>query len=154
MQKKVFTFIFFLILTSCGYEAIYSKKNIKNYNFSISDLNFIGDKQFNLKIKEVLNNYTINKKNKDFILNISTTSEKVVLVKNTAGDATSFQNIVTMNVEVLVKNIFRNSFIISESFNYDNMPNKFDLQIYEREIKNNLAETASDKLIFRLSNIQ
>ena len=41
-----------------------------------------------------------------------------------------------------------------ESFNYNNISNKFNLKQYEEDIKNNLAETASDKLIFKLSNIQ
>ena len=40
---------------------------------------------------------------------------------------------------------------ILENFNYNNILDKFDLKKYEREIKNNLAETASDKLIFKLS---
>jgi len=41
-----------------------------------------------------------------------------------------------------------------ESFNYDNNSDKFNLKRYEREIKNNLTETISEKLIFKLSNIQ
>ena len=43
---------------------------------------------------------------------------------------------------------------MSESFNYNNNSDKFNLKKYEREIKNNLAETISDKLIFKLSNVQ
>ena len=53
-----------------------------------------------------------------------------------------------------MNNKFKNNFIIMESFNYNNNSNKFNLKKYEKEIKNNLAETASDKLIFKLSNIQ
>ena len=143
-----------LLLSSCGYEAIYSKKNSVNYNFSVSELNFVGDRTVNLKIKEKLNNYAQAKKDKDFILRISSTSEKITLAKNTAGDATSFKNSVFVNVEVLMNNKFKSNFIILESFNYNNISNKFDLKKYEEEIKNNLAETASDKLIFKLSNIQ
>ena len=45
-------------------------------------------------------------------------------------------------------------FVILENFNYNNISNKFNLKRYEEEIKKNLAETASDKLIFKLSNIQ
>ena len=41
-----------------------------------------------------------------------------------------------------------------EKFNYNNTTNKFDLKTYEKEIKNNLTETATNKLIFKLSNIQ
>ena len=154
MFQKQIILLLLLLLSSCGYEAIYSKKNSVNYNFSVSELNFVGDRTVNLKIKEKLNNYAQAKKDKDFILRISSTSEKITLAKNTAGDATSFKNSVSINVEVLMNNKFKSNFIILESFNYNNISNKFNLKQYEENIKNNLAETASDKLIFKLSNIQ
>jgi len=154
MFRKQIILLLLLLLSSCGYEAIYSKKNSVNYSFSVSELNFVGDKTVNLKIKEKLNNYAKEKKDKDFILRISSTSEKMTLAKNTAGDATSFKNSISINVEVLMNNKFKSNFIILESFNYNNISNKFNLKKYEEEIKNNLAETASDKLIFKLSNIQ
>ena len=152
-QKKII-FLLLLLLSSCGYEAIHSKKNSINYNFSINELNFTGDRKINLKIKERLNNYTQNKKDKDFIIKVSSTSEKIILAKNVAGDATAFKNTISINVEVLMNNKLKNNFIIIESFNYNNISNKFDLKEYEAEIKKNLAETATDKLIFKLSNIQ
>ena len=154
MFQKQIILLLLLLLSSCGYEAIYSKKNSANYDFTVSDLSFVGDRVVNLKIKEKLKNYTQDKKEKDFILKISSTSEKITLAKNTAGDATSFKNSVSVNVEVLMNNKFKSNFVILESFNYNNVSNKFDLKKYEEEIKNNLAETASDKLIFKLSNIQ
>jgi len=154
MLQKQIILLLLLLLSSCGYEAIYSKKNSVNYDFTVSDLSFVGDKTVNLKIKEKLNNYVYGKKDKDFILRISSTSEKIILSKNTVGDATSFKNSISINVEVLMNNKFKNNFIILESFNYNNISNKFNLKQYEADIKNNLAEAASDKLIFKLSNIQ
>tara|TARA_B100000767_G_scaffold227598_1_gene217611 strand:- start:56 stop:520 length:465 start_codon:yes stop_codon:yes gene_type:complete len=152
-QKKIILLLL-LLLPSCGYEAIHSKKNSANYNFSVSELNFVGERTINLKIKEKLNSFTQNKKDKNFILRISSTSGKVILAKNSAGDATSFKNTISINVEVLMNNKFKSNFVILESFNYNNISNKFNLKKYEEEIKNNLAETASEKLIFKLSNIQ
>ena len=152
-QKKIILLLL-LLLSSCGYEAIYSKKNSINYNFSIGKLNFVGDRIINLKIKEKLNNYTQSKKDKDFILKVTSTSEKIILAKNTAGEATSFKSTISINVEVLMNNKFKSNFIILENFDYNNMSNKFNLKKYEEEIKNNLTETASDKLIFKLSNIK
>ena len=154
MLRKQIILLLLLLLSSCGYEAIYSKKNSENYDFTVSDLSFVGDRVVNLKIKEKLKNYAQDKKEKDFILKISSTSEKVIISKNTTGDATSFKNSVSISVEVLMNNKFKSNFIILESFNYNNISNKFDLKQYEEDIKNNLAETASDKLIFKLSNIQ
>jgi hypothetical protein len=152
IRKIILLFLF--LLSSCGYEAIHSKKNSVNYIFSVSELSFVGEKIVNQKIKQKLNNYTQNKKDKDFILRISSTSEKIILAKNITGDATSFKNIVSINIKILMNNKFETNFIITESFNYNNISNKFNLKKYEEEIKNNLAEAAADKLIFKLSNIQ
>jgi outer membrane lipopolysaccharide assembly protein LptE/RlpB len=154
MQKKIFLLLFFLLLSSCGYEAIYSEKNAIDYNFSINKLNFVGDRDVNLKVREKLTNYTLSKKNKNFEIKIYSTSTKIVASNDTTGDATSFKNTVAINVEISANGKLRNSFAMSESFNYNNNSDKFSLKRYEREIKNNLAETISDKLIFKLSNIQ
>ena len=152
-QKKII-FLFLILLSSCGYEAIHSKKNSINYSFSVSELTFIGDRTVNLKIKEKLNNYTQGKKDKDFILKISSSSENIILAKDTTGDTTAFKSIISIKIDVLMNNKFKSNFTIIESFNYNNISNKFNLKKYEKEIKNNLAETATDKLIFKLSNIQ
>ena len=58
MEKKIFTFLLFLFLSSCGYEAIYSLKNRVNYAFQISKLELSGDRQVNLKIKQILSSYS------------------------------------------------------------------------------------------------
>ena len=152
-QKKII-FLLLLLLSSWGYDAIHSKKNSVNYNFSVSELSFVGDRKINIKIKEKLNNYTQGKKDKDFILKVSSTSKKIILAKDTAGDTTTFKNTISINVQVLMNNKLKNELLILESFNYNNISNKFNLKNYEKAIKNNLAETAANKLIFKLSNIQ
>ena len=154
MEKRIFTFILLLFLSSCGYEAIHSKKNKENYDFSISELKFIGDRDVNLKIKERLNNYTLIKKDKDFTLKISSSLEKLILVKNDAGDATNFKTKITVNIDIFNDTKFISNIVIIESFNYNNNNNKFELKSYEKEIKNNLANTISEKLIFKLSKMQ
>ena len=151
-QKKIILLLL-LLLSSCGYDAIHSKKNSINYNFSVSELSFVGERRVNLKIKERLGNYTQGKKDKDFTLKVSSTSEKIILAKDTAGDSTVFKNTISINVKVLMNNKLKSNFIILENFNYNNISNKFNLKKYEEEIKNNLAEIATDKLIFKLSNI-
>ena len=154
MKKKIFTFILLIFLSSCGYEAIYSVKNIKNYDFSISELSLIGDREINLKIKQRLNSYTLAKKNKDFQLKILSTLKKSIIAKDIAGDATNFKIETVVTVEVVKNNKFENNFFILESFSYNNNSDKFKLKSYENEIKNNLTKTIVEKLIFKLSNIQ
>ena len=153
MQKKIFTYFFLLLLSSCGYEAIYTQKNNINNNFSINELNLIGDRDINLKIKQKLNNYTSAEKNKNFVLNISSISKKIVVAKNTSGVSTTFKMTIIINIEIIMKNNYTNNMQIVENFTYNNIVNKFDLKKYEKEIKRNLAETATNKLLSKLSNI-
>ena len=154
MEKKIFAFILLMFLSSCGYEAIYFAKNMKNYDFSISKLSFIGDREINLKIKQKLNNYTQETKDINFILKITSSSEKIILSKNDAGNSTNFKIEITVNIGVFNKEKLKSNFIITESFNYDNNSDKFELKNYEKEIKRNLADIITEKLIFKLTNIK
>lgn len=153
MQKKIFTYLLLLLLSSCGYEAIYSQKNNINNNFFINELNLIGDRDINLKIKQKLNNYTLIEKDKNFTLKVSSTSEKTIVAKNISGDSTVFKITIIIDVEIIMKDNFTNNMQIVENFTYNNNLDKFDLKKYEREIKRNLAETATNNLISKLSSI-
>ena len=152
MSKKLVILILFLFLSSCGYDAVYSKRNTDNYEFSIDSLNFIGDRNINLKIKEKLRNYTSNKKDKIFTLKISSTLEKLILAKDTSGDPTSFKSTIIVDVEISTNNKFKKNLQIVEDFNYDTNTDKFELKSYEREIVNNLVSTITDELIYKLAN--
>ena len=154
MLKRSLILVIFLLTASCGYESIYSKKNSSNYNFSISTINLEGDRDINLKIKQKFNNYILNKKNKEFRLNIKSVYEKLVLAKDLSGDPTSFKSTTTTYVDVFLKNNLKNTFKIKKSVKYNNRSNKFELKNFEKELKTNLAETIADELIFKLSNIQ
>ena len=154
MKKKIFTFLLFLFLSSCGYEATYSLKNRAIYAFSISELVLTGDRQINLKIKQLLNPYSNPKiaEEKNFVLNISSSSEKIITTKDAAGDAVKFKNEITVKVRVFLDGKNMSNLVIIEDFEYDNNSNTFDLKTYENQIKNNLAEAAVDKILFRLAN--
>tara|TARA_B110000211_G_scaffold118835_1_gene137638 strand:- start:169 stop:639 length:471 start_codon:yes stop_codon:yes gene_type:complete len=154
MKKKIFTFLLFLFLSSCGYEATYSLKNRSIYAFSISELVLTGDRQINLKIKQILNPYTNPKieEEKKFILNISSSSEKIITTKDAAGDAVKFKNEITVRVQALLDGKNATNLVIIEDFIYDNNSDKFELRTYENQIKNNLAEAAVNKILFTLVN--
>ena len=154
MLKKHLLLILFLFISSCGYNAMHSEKNITKYDFSISVINFKGDRDFNLKMKEKLNIYTLEKKNKDFNLEIETISKKTIFAKDLSGDPISFDNTISITINAFANNIKKRTIVINKNFNYNNNKDKYSLKKYEKEIKNNLAETATQELIFKLSNIQ
>ena len=154
MLKKILIPILLLFLSSCGYEAIYSQKNNAYHNFSISEMVLDGENNINIRIKSKLNNYTLVEKDKKFILKIKSSVEKIILAKNIAGDATKYRSVLKLGVQVVLENNLVNNLEIIESFDYDSIENTFDLKRYEKEIQNTLANTAIDKLIFKLTNIQ
>ena len=139
--------------SSCGYEAMHSKKNNINYNFSINKITLLGDRDVNQKIKEKLNIYRLNKEAKNLDIQIESISEKNILVKNSKGNATSFQNIIKIYVTVFSNNKKIDTFQFEDNFKYNNSKNKFDLNRYEKELKANLAESIVNKIIIRLSTI-
>ena len=153
MNNKILIIILFLYTSSCGYEAMHSKKNNINYNFSINKITLLGDRDVNQKIKEKLNIYRLNKEAKNLDIQIESISEKNILVKNSKGNATSFQNIIKIHVTVFNNNKKIDTFQFEDNFKYNNSKNKFDLNRYEKELKANLAESIVNKIIIRLSTI-
>ena len=141
-------------MSSCGYEATHSLKNRAIYAFSISELVLTGDRQINLKIKQMLNPYNNPKleEEKNFVLNIFSSSEKIITTKDAAGDAVKLTNEITMDVQVFLNGEFKTNFEIKEDFIYDNNSNTSELRTYENELKNTLTETVVDKILFKLVN--
>jgi hypothetical protein len=154
MFRKIITLLLLTFISSCGYNAIYSKKNLADSDFSINKISFTGNRDVNLKLKEKLNSHTLIKKNKEFELQIFSIEKKEILAKNISGDPISFKTTIIIEVKILMENRLKNNLQIVESFNYNNNDNKFNLREYERQIRNNLANNATEKLIQKLSNIQ
>ena len=115
---------------------------------------FTGDRQVNLKIKQLLNPYNNPKveEEKDFSLNISSSSEKIITTKDAAGDAVKFKNEITVTVQVFLNGEYISNLVVIESFIYNNNSDTFELRTLENQIKSNLAETAVDKILFKLVN--
>ena len=155
MKKKTFTFLLFLFLSSCGYEAVYSVKNRINYSFIISELTLTGDRQTNLKIKQILKRYSNpdTKGGKSFSLKISSNSEKITTTKDAAGNATKFKNEITVKVRVFQNGQYVSNFKVIENFDYNNNSNTLELRTYESEIKNNLAGAIVDKITSMLAKL-
>ena len=158
MKQKIFTFLLFLFLSSCGYEAIYSLKNRVNYAFQISKLELSGDRQVNLKTKQILSSYSnpnIEIENsKIFELKISSESEKITTTKNASGNATKFENEITLKVQVSMGGTIISNFSVTENFIYNNNSNTSELRSYENQIKNNLTEAAVKKITSKLAIIK
>ena len=99
MLKKIIFPVLFLFLSSCGFEAIHSKKNVVNYNFFISELTTNGNRDVNIKIREKLINYILNE-----------TAEQLgklnfLVVNNTMFSLNNFYVYVMMAIKLMDNNL-------------------------------------------------
>ena len=154
--KKIITTLSFLILLSCGYEPIYSNKQINStYNLSINTINYTGDKKvrhiLKNKIKKILNK---EKKPTGLNLNLNSRLEKVVTSKDKKGNPIRYSIEIIINLEVFESGVLKGKTNLEEKFEYNNKSNKFDLKQYEKNIKDNLISELSNKIIKYLNSVK
>ena len=150
MKKITLTLILFLILTSCGYKAIYSNKNL---NFNITKIEKIKKNKLNLTIEKRLNNISNNRALNKISLKIDAEKKIKVISKDMQGDPSRYQMIVKLNIIIIDdqnKKIIKN---ITKRFSYNTNSNRFTLSQYEKEIEEVLINKIFDELIKDLSKL-
>ena len=154
--KKIITTLSLLLLLSCGYEPIYSKKQSNsNYNFSINSINYIGDNRVDGILKNKLKKI-INKEEKStgLNLNLNSTLIKVITSKDKKGNPIRFSIKIMIDLEIFGSEILRNKTNFEEKFEYNNKSKKFDLNKYEKNIKDNLISELSNEIIKYLNSVK
>ena len=146
--EKIFSIsIISLILLSCGYTPIY--KNQKNLDFSISVTNISGDRKINNLAKAKLKRYSLIEKEKNYDVVIDSEYSKTIVAKDTAGNVTDYKISVIISFDVTSEK-FNKFFEFDESFNMKKLANKIEELDYEKNIKNNLVEIITQKLVAQL----
>ena len=147
-MKKIIIFLIFLLLTNCGYQPIFSKKDA---NFLIEEIIFDQNDKISLKIKNNLR-YLSSTKNYTKVIKIKLNSEKKIDIssKDSKGDPLIYKMLVSTNLEVYSNGIAINKKEIIKSFSYKNTSNKFDLKQYEITIENNLINSIKEDIILIL----
>ena len=150
--KKISYILIFLLVTSCGYQAIYSKKN--NTSISINKIESIGDRNINRKIISLANLKERNNQNYSYDLTLNSTKITEAVAKDKTGNTSVYKT--TIVVEFYLKDpnnqgeIFKKK-IFSSSFSYNNINNKFDLVKYQKNIEQNLIEKIAEEITIFLS---
>ena len=145
MKKNIIILILSaFVITSCGYKSIYSSKNL---NFNISEFEVTDKTKISRKIKSNLDSYKKNNSKNFYYIKINSKKEINIISKDSKGDPSNFvMNIISeitiLNDEKIVKNK-----VFSESFNYKNSSNKFDLKQYEKNIEENLTDKIIENII-------
>ncbi len=149
MNKSFFFLVCFLILSNCGYEPIYSTKNL---NFTIGKIdksNTSLNNKFSKKI-DILKNKKIEKK---IDIKIESNKEINIKSKDTKGNTLVFELKITLKVSNLnLNNNEVQSF--SRKITYNNSDDKFKLKKYENELENILINKVVEDLIVYLTNIE
>ena len=154
MIKKTFLLILIVFgLSGCGYTPMLSQNN--DFNFNIVNLEFLGDKTINNFLEKKLMQYSNNSNNKKYKISINSNYQKIIIAKDTTGNATDLKLISTIDVIYSLHNETKNeekkiSFL--ESIIIKKSDNTFDQNNYERNVLNNLSQQLLNKLVFFLSN--
>tara|TARA_B100000989_G_C19525616_1_gene466706 strand:- start:629 stop:1084 length:456 start_codon:yes stop_codon:yes gene_type:complete len=149
MFKKIITIITLMLITGCEYVPIYSVN--KNKNISINSIKSVsGDRKLNISLERNLKKYKLNNSNKPFDIIIKTIYEKETISKNTSGTASKYQLKATAMFEIKHNNNTE-SVTFVEIFNFDRTDDDYENKIYEENIKQNFANSLTEKLIIKLS---
>ena len=138
------------MLTSCGYRAIYSNKNL---NLNIIKIEKIKKNKLNLTIEKRLNNFSNKQALNKISLKIDAEKEIKVVSKNMQGNPSRYQMIIKLNIDIIDdqnKKINKN---ITQDFSYNTNSNRFTLSQYEIEIEEVLINKIIDELIKNLSKL-
>ena len=150
MKKITLTLILFLMLTSCGYKALYSNKNL---NLNIIKIEKIKKNRLNLTIEKRLNNFSNNQSLNKISLEIDTEKQIKVISKNMQGNPSRYQMIIKLNINIIDDQNKKISKNITQHFSYNINSNRFKLSQYEKEVEEVLINKIIDELIKDLSKL-
>ena len=146
MIKKNLTIISLIFfLTNCGFTPIHLINT--DVNFSIEQVNYVGDRELNNFLKTNLNHYKNKKTNNKISIETNTVYKKIILSKDGAGEVTNYQ--LEAEVIFLIKPMNK-KIKITEKIIMESMDDKFEEARNEKSIKQSFAYSISNKLISEL----
>ena len=150
IKNNILFFLILLFLNQCGYEPIYSNKNIK---FNIKKIKIENNLNIGRQIKNRLNIFSSdNPNNVSYVVEINSYFVKTTASKDKQGNPKTFNISVIANVKFTDnENVERNK-SFEESINYNNDENKFSLKKYEDSLIENLTEKIVENLLIYLQS--
>ena len=149
IKKFLILIISFNLISHCGFTPLHSNKS--DVNFSITSIEFEGDRQLNNFLKNSLNKFTNNESEKKYTIKINSNYSKNVLSKNKAAETTNFELSTTTTFQILSNNKILKEFKISEKKIMDNIDDDFEEQKNEKIAKQNFASSMINKLVTEIS---
>jgi hypothetical protein len=149
IKRNIILICILIFVSSCGYTPIY--KNVSNNKYNIIIDNLEGDELINSEIFNNLNRYKDINSDKKFNINISTTSEKIDIVKDISGKTSNYLVNIVAQVEIKSSSTIK-TLVIKDDYNINNSENAFENLNYESSLKRNIASSFSQKIILQLIN--
>ena len=150
MKKNFIILItFFLVLSNCGYQPIYSTKNL---NFTIGNIEK-ENTSLNNKFEKTIT--ALKNKKIDRKINIKIETERKVSIKSkdSKGNALVFE--LEINLKFSSLNLDNKAErLLSQKITYNNSDDKFKLKQYENELEEILITKIVEDLINYLSSLQ
>ena len=149
MNKIFLIIVTFFLLSNCGYEPIYSSKNI-NFNIgNIEKTNNSLNNEFVRLIKSITDQKTSN------TIDIKIDSKKIITIKSKDSKGNPLIYELKINLEVTNQNDNQNEMhLLSRKISYKNTDDKFELKKYESELQKILVNKLVEDLIKYLTNDQ
>ncbi len=140
------------VASSCSYKPVFFEKA---YNFKIEEVNMSGDKGVNSIINRNLR--FIKSKDqiykKKYFVKINTTMERKIISKDSEGDPSKFEIIITTEYEIINNEQLLINRKIQQKNIYNNESDKFKLEQSEKIIIENLSEKISENIISSIINL-
>ena len=147
-MKKLFILILFFV-TSCGYQPLYVNKSSSDLIFNKIEL--IGDKEINRRIMSFISLKEDKNEEKLNQLVLKSNEDITETSKDSKGRVATLKTTVEIKLVILNGNQIIKERIFNENFSYNNKNNKFDLEKYQIEIKNNLVDKIIEQMSIYLS---
>lgn len=151
IKKITLIFLIFLLFSQCGYQPIYSTKNI---NFNINKLETVGELRIGKIIEKKLANFGEKGSTKnDYDLIVFSEINKNITSKDKKGNPTTFGLNISVRLTVTDALGKKKEKVFNQATSYNNNSNKFNLKKYENSLKKNLSEKITDDIIQYLQDL-
>ena len=149
-KEKISSFLIILsfFMYSCGFTPQFA--GFKNLEFDLVIDNVSGDRDFNNVIKSQIKRYDRGRDNVEKIkISYESDYEKIILTKNTKGEATKYNLKVKVIFDIRSEN-FSTKILFNDEFSIDKIEDTVEENNYIKIVKNNFAERAIDKVILSI----
>ena len=149
-KEKISSFLIILsfFMYSCGFTPQFA--GFKNLEFDLVIDNVSGDRDFNNVIKSQIKRYDRGRDNVEKIkISYESDYEKIILTKNTKGEATKYNLKVKVIFDIRSEN-FSTKILFKDEFSIDKIEDTVEENNYIKIVKNNFSQRAIDKVILSI----